>query len=417
MSSHPTGLHRRGGVPYVDDASIESILAAAPTPVIAYSAATLRANVAAARAAFGPTVRLQYSYKACYLPAVLRVLHAAGLDAEVCSARECRLALAVGMPPERISWNAVALAPDDLRLALDVGVQSLGLNTIDDVRRVASAAAAAGLRLDVALRVHPEDVSSTYLEAGSRLGLDVADGTARRAVETVLASPGLRLVGLHSHTQVRQPEPAEHDQVLRSTLRFAADVAAATGYRIGEVGLGGGLACRAEMRAAGTDVDAFGVLARSHAELAPDVTLVLEPGRFFVSDAACGVATVVSATAARGRRWLVVDLGTQVLVPFEGRRFPVEAAEQRPGPRVPTSVGDRLSSYSGVLDTDVELPELRAGDRLLVTEIGAYTTSVAQRFMFGAPAVVLVDGEHVRRIATAEDDGEWVDSLLARDAL
>lgn len=47
-----------------------------------------------------------------------------------------------------------------------------------------------------------------------------------------------------------------------------------------------------------------------------------------------------------------------------------------------------------------------------MTDIGAYTTSVAQRFMYGTPAVVMVDGEDTSLLHAEEDDEEWVRGLL-----
>lgn len=413
MTERPTCFHRVDGVSYVDRISVDSLVRRWPTPVIVYSAATLRANVAAARAAFPADTALLYSYKACYLPAVLRVLHAAGLDAEVCSAREYRLAVGLGLPASRIVWNAVTLDWPDIALAVSGGTRWLGLNTLTDIVRMDVAARSSGRRVDVALRLHPEGITSSYLEAGSRLGLDVADGTASRAVDLVLRSENLRLVGVHSHTQVQQVRPDLHAQCLRSLLAFVAATRRATGYQLRRVGLGGGLSCRAEMRRGDTDVGTFGsALAIACNDLDPDVRLVLEPGRFFVSDAAVGFTRVISRTAARGSAWLMVDLGTQVLVPFEGRQFTLDAAHSRGGSTQVVSVGDRLSSYSGVLATKVRLPPVSDGDLLVVSDIGAYTTSVAQRFMFGTPAVVMVDGADADLVHPAEDDMDWVRGLI-----
>jgi diaminopimelate decarboxylase len=413
MTMPPTGFHRIAGVQYVDQVDVESIVRRWPTPVIVYSAATLRENAAAVLAAFPADTIVQYSYKACYLPPVLRLLHACGLDAEVCSRREYRLAVGVGLATHRITWNAVTLDEADLALAVTSGIRWLGLNTLEDIMRVDAAAGSAGRRVRVALRVHPAGIKSSYLKPGTRLGLDVADGTAAKAVDLVLDSDNLEFVGVHSHTQVQRITPDDHTRCLRSLLGFAATTFRATGYRMRQVGLGGGLACRAEMRRRGTDVTDFGVaLARVRDEIYPETTIVLEPGRFFVSDAAIGLTTVLSRTAAQGRQWILVDLGTQVLVPFEGRQFTLRVARCTYGDTETVSVGDRLSSYGGVISTDLQLPRVSQGALLVVEEIGAYTTSVAQQFMFGMPTVVMVDGVHTQLVAAAETDEDWVRGLL-----
>ena len=55
------------------------------------------------------------------------------------------------------------------------------------------------------------------------------------------------------------------------------------------------------------------------------------------------------------------------------------------------SIGDRLSSFSGVIQENAWLPEARVGELVAVLSAGAYTGSAAQRFMFGLPEVILLD--------------------------
>jgi diaminopimelate decarboxylase len=62
------------------------------------------------------------------------------------------------------------------------------------------------------------------------------------------------------------------------------------------------------------------------------------------------------------------------------------------------------------LQTDIvavtQLPELKAGDRLIVKNVGAYNFSQSTQFIFPRPAVLLVDDgkfEVIRRAETLED--------------
>jgi diaminopimelate decarboxylase len=408
------GYHHRDGVPYIDDLPVQAILDEHPTPLVVYSASRLRDNARALRHASARSARILYSYKACYLAGVLSVLHSAGLDAEVCSGREYLLARAMGLAPGRIAWNAVGLSDAEVRLAVTGGVSWLGLNSLTDIDRVAAAATAADRDVTVLLRIQPEDVPSAYIGPGSRLGFGTSDGMARQAVERVLACNRLHLRGLHSHTQVRQVDPALHVQVVRSSLRFAESVYAATDLRLRTVSVGGGLGCRAELRRHGLDGSEFvaAVLA-ARDEIDPSVEVAFEPGRFLVSDAAVGLTSVLSAAGSDSHPWLIVDLGTQLLVPFEGRQFPVERAFPSLSATVTMGVGDRMSSYSGVLTTAAELPAVPDASPLAVLDSGAYTSSVAQRFMYGIPEVIMVNDGRIEPLWRAEADHDWVAHVMA----
>lgn len=412
-----SGFHRDDEAAYIDQLPVHEILARYPTPVIVYSAARLRANARALRTAMTPAIRSLYSYKACYLPGVLSILHDLGVDAEVCSGSEYLLARRMGLPANRIAWNAVSLSDQEIILALEGGVSWLGLNTLTDIGRVAAIAAMRGTRVEVMIRIQPPGVDSAYLGADSRLGFRVDNGSAIRAGHMVLRYSALHLRGLHSHTQVRQADPRLHAEAARASFAFAARLAAETGHRIRTVSIGGGLAGREELRRHGADVDDFAaalLAARSSSGPAASwpIELAIEPGRFLVSDAAVGIASVLARTGHPDQPWLILDLGTQVLVPFEGREFHVFPAGPSRGPEILTRVGDRMSSYSGVINQGAQLPVDLGQGPLVIADVGAYTTSVAQRFMYGMPHVLMVDGRQLTSLWQADKDEEWVDRMM-----
>jgi diaminopimelate decarboxylase len=400
--------------PFVDGVALRGLLAGHPTPLIVYSAQRLRENAAELGSAFWPGTRLMFSYKACYLPGVLGVLHASGIDGEVCSGHEYLLARTAGLAADRIVWNAVSLSDGELATAVSDPPRWLGLNTLTDLRRVNDAAGAAGRRLAVALRIHPARISSSYLHRGERLGFDVTDGSALRAVRAALDLPHLDLAGFHSHTQVQQVSPDLLAESLRSSVQFAEEVRAATGHAVRVVSIGGGLAGPHAMTSAGSAPKTFADAFRAVLETTDlPIELALEPGRYLVDDAAIGITRILSRTRAAGNDWLIVDLGTQFLVPFEGREFPVIAAWPCESPTRTVLIGDRLSSYAGVITRSAQLPENPPDDTLIVLDVGAYTASTVQRFMYGMPEIVLVDGQRVAVQWYEESAPQWVERIMS----
>ena len=410
----PGGLNYRNGELWIENVKVHQLLRQHPTPVVVYSAARLRDNAQYCRLAFAEQIRIMFSYKACYLGGVLRTLHDEQIDAEVCSGREYRLARAIGLPPERISWNAVSMDAEELRLALSEGVAYLGINTRDDLERVAAAAQTYGRQIPIMLRIHPSGITSTYLSRGSRLGLDVTDGTAFEVVCAALTLPGITLRGFHCHTQVKQVEPQRLVATLHSVVAFAEHVYRETGYRVNALGIGGGLAGRSDMLHAGQDVALFGqAFTQALKRLSWPAELIIEPGRFFVDDAAIGLTHIISRTCAAGNIWWIVDLGTQFLVPFEQREFEVAVALPSDAHPIEVSIGDRLSSYSGVIKRNASLSAHPREDLLLIHAVGAYTFSTVQRFMYGMPEVLLVDGEQIEVLWHRETDEAWIEQILS----
>ena len=94
-----------------------------------------------------------FSYKTNPVPGTLRILHAAGIGAEVISAYELWLAMRLGVPGERTIYNGPAKSPESLRIAVEHGVAAINANTSSELDLLRAAALAAGRAANVGLRV------------------------------------------------------------------------------------------------------------------------------------------------------------------------------------------------------------------------------------------------------------------------
>ncbi len=94
-----------------------------------------------------------FSYKTNPVPGTLRILHAAGIGAEVISPYELWLAMRLGLPGERLIYNGPAKSPESLRIAVEHGVAAINANTSSELELLRAAALAAGRAANVGLRV------------------------------------------------------------------------------------------------------------------------------------------------------------------------------------------------------------------------------------------------------------------------
>lgn len=402
----PPWIRIHGDAIFLEERSLVSIAEAVKTPIFLYSTDQIRRNVADLRSAFGPATALFASYKACYLGEVLREIHAAGIDAEVCSAFEHALARRLNLAPDRIVWNAVALSEDEVGLAVAPPPVLIGLNTLDDIRRLNCAAAHVSSAIPVMLRIHPKTARTAYVARGSRLGFDMEDGSALAAVRETLQHPHLDLLGLHYHIDTQQTDGEHPARVLEGALRFARDLAARLGWRARRIGIGGGLASSSRLRAEGRTVAAYAAPILQVLAGEPDPPeLAVEPGRYFTEDAAVVVTRVVSRARNAGQDWLIVDANSNTLVPFEGRAFPVLSPD---GGSEMAWVGDRMSTTTGVIGRTRIGPDAGPGSLLLILNAGAYALSTAQNFMYGLPKVAMLSGRTLRVLRETEDSEEWM---------
>src|SRR5207302_9771901 len=119
-------------------------------------------------------------------------------------AGEVAVACAAGMPPARLHLHGNFKPDDELTAALDAGVGRIVADSLYELERIAVLAAARGIRARIWLRVCPDVATETHPHdqtghANSKFGLDLASGAAEEAARVALASPHLRLVGVHAH--------------------------------------------------------------------------------------------------------------------------------------------------------------------------------------------------------------------------
>jgi diaminopimelate decarboxylase len=344
------------------------------TPLYVYDAATLRARAAAYSeplAAVGG--RAMFALKANGTPGVLRVLHEAGLGADVASAGEIALARAAGFAGADLVVHGNAKGADDLGAALDAGAGLVVLDAPEEAAALAAMARERGGSQDVLVRVTPDIVVDTHVKirtghAGSKFGLDPADALA------LLASlpPGLRGRGLHVHlgSQVVDAGP------LRSAAAWCARFCADAGLR----------------------------------------RLLLEPGRSVVAQAGVTLyrVRVVKRTSA-GTTWVSVDGGmadNPRVALYDAPYHPLLATRLDRPATGSYAVAGRHCESGDVLAWDVPLPDPQPGDLLAVPMTGAYHATMASTYnAFGRPAAVLVDGGEATEVTRRETP----DDLLARE--
>jgi diaminopimelate decarboxylase len=130
--------------------------------------------------------------------------------------------------------------------------------------------------------------------------------------------------------------------------------------------------------------------------------LILEPGRAIVQDAAHLITTVVAVKELRGgTRAAVVDAGINLLPTSFWRFQDIECAEERGGELRDTIIYGPLCLQTDIIGKCM-LPDLKAGDRLVVKNVGAYNIPQSSTFIFPRPPIVLIEEGKTRVIRSGE---------------
>lgn len=354
---------------------------------------------------------VRYPVKANPSPLVLDALARWGAGADCASRPEVRAALSAGIPVARVSYNTPAL---DVRLAswlLREGgtVVADSVQALDELRQVMSGEAPPAGRLFV--RINPgalpgyahELALHRYTDHGAR---DSQFGIPSEEVLDLLRGYPLMVSGLHLHVGTMMDNVECFVAALEFLHTLLELLVAETMHPLNAINLGGGLGLPYGPR---QEIPTIGSLAEAlRPHMRHDVTYEVEPGNSLVGDAFALLARVVALKQARGRRWGIVDVGTDQLVKHTVARWEhqiVDAAGTPLPGEGPDALGGPLCFAGDVLLPTTDLGGVRQGDPLLIRHAGAYCEAIASRFNGRiGPAHVVVGDDGRLHLARRRED-------------
>ena len=383
------------------------------SPVQVTDLATLDRAATEIRDAFpDPWVR-QYSLKANDVTAIVAEVTSRGFGANVVSRGEWAIARRAGVPNDRVTLEGVGKTDADLREAVRATAAGrtplawVALESADEAEVVATMARRAGLgkggrpALDVLVRLNPDVAPETLPglavgDGASKFGMTETEATGLVEWLVTHAGGAIRPRGVHLHvgSQLRAVD-AWRDAVRRGLAVVGLLRGGLSTFDT--LDLGGGF----PVLPLDEPVPGPGRFARELPELLDAVPedrrparLAIEPGRALVARSGWLVASVLHVRE-RGGRQVVIDAGmTELIRPaLYGARHPIVALTSlgRPisavdaMPLEPARVEGPICESTDALGTH-DLPPLRRGDLVAISDAGAYAASLASTYN-GRPLV------------------------------
>jgi diaminopimelate decarboxylase len=388
------------------------------TPLVVYDASTMVGAARAYREA-APEARIVYGVKAFANVAILRLLTAEGLGADVSTLGELQLVLRAGVPGEQLVVHGNNKSDEELEAAARAGAAFVVVDSLDEVERAASA----GVQR-ILVRVTPGVEADTHpairtAHEGSKFGLppeQAIDGLSRAK------AAGLDATGLHVHIGSQLLDTKAALETVEWVGDFASRCRDELDWTPEVVDLGGGLGIRYVEDEQAPSIESFvGELTGRfeqvwHDRALPKPQLILEPGRSLVGRAGLtlyGVGTVKQVSDEL--TYVAVDGGMSdnPRPQLYDAAYSGLLANRADEPPSGTFVVCGKHCESGdLMIHDLPLPEPTRGDLLAVPGTGAYTLAMASNYnSVPRPAAVLVEDGNARIIRRRET----IDDLLAKE--
>jgi diaminopimelate decarboxylase len=411
----------------VGGVDVREIAEAYGTPAYVLDEADFRARCREFRDAFGGA-EIYYAGKAFLCKAVVRMIAEEGLSLDVCTGGELAVALAAGMPPERLGLHGNNKSVSELARALDAGVGRIIVDSFDEIERLTALARERNVRPRVMVRVtvgveaHTHEYIATAHE-DQKFGFSLSGGAAVAAVERILHEDVLELLGLHTHIGSQIFDTSGFEVSARRVLDLQAWIRDAHGVELPELDLGGGFGIAYTSQddpspPADLAANMFKIVEHecaAHRLAVP--RLSIEPGRAIVGPAMFTLYEVGTVKDVDGiRTYVSVDGGMSdnIRTALYDASYSATLAGRASsaGPMLARVVGKHCEAGDIVVKDEFLPADVRPGDLLAVPGTGAYCRSMASNYNHVPRPPVVAVCEGASRVVVRR---ETEDDLLALD--
>ena len=392
----------KDGALFCEEVAVADIAREVGTPFYLYSKATLTRHFQAFDSAFAGIDHLTcFAVKACSNIAILNLFASLGGGADIVSGGELYRALKAGVDPKRIIYSGVGKTEQELRYALESGILLFNVESAQELERLQQVAASIGVQAPVSFRVNPDVDPKThaYISTGlakNKFGIPIAEVPDLYVRAMAMENIAVKGVSCHIGSQLTLISP--FIESLRK-VKGLVERLAAKGISIEFIDLGGGVGITYDEEQPPHPQEYAAAIMKELQGV--HATLILEPGRVIVGNAAILVTEVQYTKSNRGvdqvKNFVVVDAAMNDLArpSLYGAYHAIVPVREKGAEREVVDIVGPICETGDFLAKDRELPRVEQGDLLAVMSAGAYGFSMSSNFN-SRPRVaeVLVDGSN-----------------------
>lgn len=378
---------------FVKPVDIHKLVAQYGTPLYLIDEDTLHAKAKELHKAYSKfkgQVKVAYSIKANFTPAVVKAFMKDGIAFDLTSLGELYFIKQCKVDPENVIYTSVTEELEEYIEVLQSGVRRIVVSSFNGMTNLAKAASKVGRGVIplTMIRVNPEvgvkaEVRASY--RNSKFGVPLNGGTidsAAKMVKHLMRSDLLKFEGFHFHLGSQITDFSCYTHALDKMDAFMTKMKRENPtFQVNTFDIGGGtpifyndpVPTPAQM--AENHISKLNHLAETHGTF----TLMIESGRFLVAESSILVSRIVNTKEYNEHKIVIVDAGYHILLDAAllKQEYPQEVV-----PVLPHSVGKTTTTLATVKNTHLagrlcdtyDVFPLSKVSNLSESEIGRYVS-------------------------------------------
>lgn len=365
------------------------------TPLYIYDFDYIKSRYLALKNAFSARKSLVcFAVKANSNLSVLKFLANLGSGFDCVSIGEVRRALLAGANAYKIIFSGVGKKDEELKEALQNNILMINLESPAEMLRLENIAKELKKQARISIRVNPNVDAKThpYISTGlneNKFGVEISE--AKKMYLYAKKSEWLQPYGIHFHIGSQLTDLAPIIEAANIVSNIMSELKALEiDIKFFDVGGGIGVVYENENEISLYDY-AQGILGALKGQ---DVTVICEPGRFLTANAGVFLTKVLYQKLNSKKRFVIVDGAMNDLirpslynahhgisvVSKQNGKISNENSVQNLNEISKADVVGPICESSDFLAKNVDLPELKNGDLLLVKSAGAYGFSMSSNY-------------------------------------
>lgn len=333
-------------------------------------------------------IEIFYALKANACEPLVRSLIDIGLGLDVVSLGEIEWGLRQGCTPQKMIFSGVGKSVKEITMALRLGIRQINVESLPELKRIAEIARELNVQAPVALRVNPDVDAEThpYIATGLKNNKFGIETEALAEAEKILMDHKTHLAfqgfSLHIGSQILELHPF---QEALAKLRKIVIEWKSRGWQFTNMDAGGGLG----IFYTHADLETEESLAQSWKQmilnewhqLAPN--FFVEPGRWLVAHSGVLITQVEYIKKTTHHQFVIVDTGMHHLLRpalYQAKHRIMPLMQNPDRKKQKYQIVGPICESSDVIQNEIELPEIFAGEYLAILDAGAYGATMASHY-------------------------------------